>query len=94
MNSGLQVKLSYQSLENSFVVTKKESKRSINYKNFESGFKILKDNTIISEGVIDKTFFINNSQYYSLNEGVMQQVWIDLEQSKNNFVVLNTSFYS
>lgn len=96
MSNGFQIKLKYNSLENSFItkLSKSETEEVINtnYKNFEASIFVLKDEKIIFNETINKELFYEFETPTFWSSAIMQFVWIDYETSTKNSINLNTSF--
>ncbi|MFI1744084.1 hypothetical protein [Thalassobellus sediminis] len=96
-NNGFQVKLKYNALENDFIskTTKSDNDALVhkNYKNFEANILVLKDEKVISNGIINKTLFQNYETPSFWKNAIMQYVWINYETSTDTYINLNTSFH-
>lgn len=96
LSNGFQVKLKYNSIENNAIVKlkkiKKDTVSQIHYKNFEAKLQVIKSGKIITENVIDKTFFSQYETNAFWKNAIMQYVWIDYTASTDHAIYLNTSF--
>ncbi|WNH10394.1 hypothetical protein [Thalassobellus suaedae] len=96
-NNGFHVKLKYNALENDFISKTIQSNNDAlihnNYKNFEAIILVLKDEKIISKGIINKTLFQNHETPSFWKNAIMQYVWINYETSTDTHIILNTSFH-
>lgn len=97
LTNGFHVKLKYNSIDNDFItLSEKSNNNSIinnNYKNFEAKFQIFKNELFIAEKTLNKETFINNNSSAFFEDAIMQFVWIDYENSSENYITLNTSFH-
>lgn len=96
LNNGFRVKLKYNSIENNYISKKSISKNNSaitnNYKNFEAKFQISKNNKIISEQLINKSFFNEYRPSTFWDNAIMQFIWIDYTTSSSKTIDLKTSF--
>lgn len=93
LSSGFQIKLQYYSLDNEYATkTIKATNKTLHYKNFEARFAVYNDNKLVSNQIVNKKLFSNFESTDFWRKAIMQFVWIDYENSTENFLVLNTSF--
>ncbi len=93
LSTGLRVKISYSSVDNDLIVkTIKNTATKHYYRNFKATYLVLKDNTTIKIGSIDKNLFYNYASPSFWEKAVMQYVWVDYSHTKTNSVKLNTCF--
>lgn len=97
LSDGFQIKINYYSLENSFISkTKTSLKGSVihtNHKNFEARLQVFKNDTLLIEQTLNKDVFEKHDTESFFKDAIMQFVWIDYENSLEDFITLNTSFY-
>ncbi|WP_339896239.1 hypothetical protein [uncultured Algibacter sp.] len=97
LSNGFQIKIIYNSIENSSVSktvkTKNNTTSKINYRNFEAKLHILKNGSTINQSVINKKLFdaFENTSFWEA--AIMQHVWIDYEASTERELYLNTAFH-
>ncbi len=96
-NNGFHLKLKYNSLENNYFSKTIKSNNDFlihkNYKNFEASILVLKDEKIITKGIINKTLFRNYESPSFWKNAIMQYVWVDFEASTDTYINLNTTFH-
>lgn len=96
LSNGFQVKIKYNSLEQSSVLeTTKTQNNTItktHHKDFEAKLNILKNGIIINQSIINKNIFQDFESASFWKRAIMQYVWIDYEASTNHILYLNTSF--
>lgn len=96
LSSGFEVKISYHSLESSFVLETRKSKNDAitrtHHKNFEAQLLVLKNSTIINKSLISKKLFYEFESTTFWANAIMQFLWIDYAASNKNMLYLNTSF--
>lgn len=96
LSSGFEVKITYHSLENDFVLetikSKNDSITRMHHKNFEAQLLVLKNNTLINKSLISKKLFYEFESATFLANAIMQFLWIDYAASNENRIYLNTSF--
>jgi hypothetical protein len=96
LSTGFEVKLKYLSLENNFIsnITTDEdlSAKETHYKDFEAQLKVLIHGELITESLINKGLFQSYANAEFWKQAIMQHVWIDYQNSTNQYVQLNTSF--
>lgn len=97
LSNGFQVKLNYRSLENNFVLKTKASENDstidTNYKNFEANFQVFKNDELLIEQTLSKSLFSKFETTPFWRNAIMQFVWVDYENSSEDFIMLNTSFH-
>ncbi|MFD1613617.1 hypothetical protein [Gelatiniphilus marinus] len=96
LSSGFQVKIQYYVLDDDYSTKRIKASNEINkilyFKNFEAQFHISKNNKFVAQNVINKEFFKKHGASAFWEQAIMQFVWIDYENSNENFIVINTSF--
>ena len=93
LNNGFQIKIVYNSIENSSVLkTENNSTSTIHYKDFEAKLHVLKNGSTINQSLINKKKFnaFENASFWE--SAIMQYVWIDYEASTAYKLFFNTSF--
>lgn len=97
LSNGFQIKLHYQSLENSFVSKTKTSEKyatiNTNYNNFEAKFQVFKDDELLINQTLNKSMFSKYETPKFWKDAIMQFVWVDFENSSKDFITLNTAFH-
>lgn len=96
LSTGFEVKLKYHSLENNFIshTTTAEdlSIKETHYKDFEAELRLLIHGKLVTEGLINKSLFESYANAEFWKHAIMQHVWIDYQNSTEQYVQLNTSF--
>lgn len=96
LSSGFEIKLKYQSLENNFIsnITTAQdlSTKETHYKDFEAELRISIHGELITKSLINKRLFENYANPEFWKQAIMQHVWIDYQNSTDQYVQLNTSF--
>ena len=93
LNNGFQIKIVYNSIENSSVLkTENNSTSTIHYKDFEAKLHVLKNGSTINQSLVNKELFhaFENTPFWE--SAIMQYIWIDYEASTTHKLFLNTSF--
>lgn len=97
LSTGFQIKIQYYSLENDFISrttnTSKDNNKTTHFKNFEAQFQVSKNNNLITRDYINKEMFSKFESEAFWTAAIMQFVWIDYENSSDDFITLNTSFH-
>ena len=96
LSTGFHVKMKYYSLNNNnstkIIKASNNINKTLHFKNFEAQFQISKNNNSIAQININKKLFRKFESPTFWKKAIMQFVWIDFENSSENFIVLNTSF--
>lgn len=95
LSNGINIKIQYHSVADKYILGVSQPSHDttkIYYQNFEAQLKVSKDNTIILNKTIDKSYFFKQEDASFWNAAVMQFVWIDYSATTKNSVQLNTAF--
>jgi len=96
LNTGFHIKTHYYALENDYsskTVKASDNKNKIShFKNFEAQFQISKNNNLVAQNLINKERFYKFESPDFWKSAIMQFVWVDHENSTEDFVTLITSF--
>ncbi len=97
LSTGFQVKIKYYSLENDFISkttnASNDKNNTTHFKNFEAQFQVSKNNNLLTRDFINKEMFSKFESKAFWAAAIMQFVWIDYENSSEDFITLNTSFH-
>lgn len=95
LSNGFELHLKYTSLDAQYkkFTLQTNPQKELNYKNFGSDVVCKKSGKVIFKQRIDKSLFSNFKISESWEFAIMQYLWIDYENSMDNKVFLNTSFY-
>ncbi|WP_034039965.1 DUF4738 domain-containing protein [Wocania ichthyoenteri] len=96
LSTGFQVKIQYYALDNDYssktVKPSNKINKILHFKNFEAHFQISKNKKLVTQNIINKELFKKFGSPAFWEQAIMQYVWIDYENSTEDFIVLNTSF--
>ncbi len=97
LSTGFQVKIKYYALENDVIsktsTTPNDHNKTVYFKNFEAQFQVSKNNNLLIRDFINKKMFTKFESHAFWAAAVMQFVWVDYENSTEEFLTLNTSFH-
>ncbi|MCF7569114.1 hypothetical protein L3X37_12170 [Sabulilitoribacter arenilitoris] len=96
LSTGFQIKLHYYSIAGDYSTkikaTSDKANKTFYFKNFEAQYSVSKNKSLITQQVISKNLFSAYGSPDFWKKAVMQFVWVDYENSTEDFITLNTSF--